>query len=107
MKRFGQLINLNPEMLEAYKALHATPWPEVLEALRAAQIRNYSIFLLGTTLFAYLEYHGSDWAADQRLIATLPRVQEWSMLTASMQVPLEGRANGEWWANMEEVFHLD
>jgi len=24
-----------------------------------------------------------------------------------MQRPLETRAQGEWWANMEEVFHAD
>jgi len=24
-----------------------------------------------------------------------------------MQKPLETRATGEWWANMEEVFHCD
>jgi len=24
-----------------------------------------------------------------------------------MQKPIENRAEGEWWANMEEVFHLD
>jgi L-rhamnose mutarotase len=24
-----------------------------------------------------------------------------------MQKPLETRAQGEWWANMEEVFHCD
>jgi L-rhamnose mutarotase len=24
-----------------------------------------------------------------------------------MQAPLDTRAEGEWWANMEEVFHTD
>jgi L-rhamnose mutarotase len=24
-----------------------------------------------------------------------------------MQRPVENRTEGEWWANMEEVFHLD
>ncbi|MGC9349200.1 MAG: hypothetical protein ACP5JG_13735 [Anaerolineae bacterium] len=26
---------------------------------------------------------------------------------SEMQEPLDSRAEGEWWANMEEVFHLD
>jgi L-rhamnose mutarotase len=107
MKRFGQTIQLKPESLEAYTALHAQPWPEVLEALRAAKIRNYSIFRHDLTLFAILEYHGTDWDADQRSMASLPRIAEWSALTASLQEPFEDRATDEWWANMEEVFHLD
>ena len=77
------------------------------EALAQIHIRNYSIFRFGLTLFAYLEYHGTDWEADQRLMASLPRLAEWAALTAGMQQPLEERAIGEWWANMQEVFHLD
>lgn len=107
MKRFGQIIHLKPDALEMYLALHAQPWTEVLEALAQIHIRNYSIFRFGLTLFAYLEYHGTDWEADQRLMASLPRLAEWAALTAGMQQPLEERAIGEWWANMQEVFHLD
>ena len=44
MKRFGQLIGLRPEVLEEYKRYHAAVWPEILEAIRKAGIRNYSIF---------------------------------------------------------------
>ena len=105
MKRFGQTIRLKPAALEVYVALHAQPWPEVLAALSQARIRNYSIFRLGLTLFAYLEYHGTDWEADQQAIASLPRLAEWAALTAGMQQP-DPQASGEGWANMEEVFHL-
>jgi L-rhamnose mutarotase len=28
-------------------------------------------------------------------------------LMKPMQIPLETRAEGEWWADMEEVFHTD
>jgi len=39
-------------------------WPGVEAALRAASVRNYSIFLRGDTLFGYFEYHGDDFEAD-------------------------------------------
>ena len=62
MKRYGQLIGLKPEHYEMYKAYHARVWPEVLDTIRKCNIRNYSIFHHHGLLFAYFEYHGSDYA---------------------------------------------
>jgi L-rhamnose mutarotase len=58
MKRFGQLIGLRPEALEEYERYHAAVWPEILEAIGKAGIRNYSIFHFDGKLFAYFEYTG-------------------------------------------------
>jgi L-rhamnose mutarotase len=33
--------------------------------------------------------------------------QKWWAVTAPCQQALETRAAGEWWADMEEVFHTD
>jgi L-rhamnose mutarotase len=35
------------------------------------------------------------------------KTRAWNEVMRDMQVPLDTRAEGEWWANMEEVFHLD
>jgi len=35
------------------------------------------------------------------------KTQEWWAIMMPMQRPLETRTEGEWWANMEEVFHAD
>ena len=67
MKRFGQLIGLRPERLEEYKRYHAAVWPEILAALRKAEIRNYSIFHFDGKLFAYFEYHGPPAEFDERM----------------------------------------
>jgi L-rhamnose mutarotase len=32
-------------------------------------------------------------------------MREWWDITDAMQIPVEGRAPGDWWANMREVFH--
>ena len=66
MKRFGQVIGLRPEKLEEYKRYHAAVWPEILDALRKAGIRNYSIFHFDGKLFAYFEYHGPPDQFDER-----------------------------------------
>ncbi len=107
MKRYGQIIGIRPERIEEYKKYHARVWPEVLETIRACNIRNYSIFLLGDLLFAYFEYVGEDYAADMTKMAADPKTQEWWTIMNPMQRPLESAAAGERWARMEEVFHTD
>ena len=111
MKRVAQVIKLKPEYLEAYKEYHADVWPEVAARLVLAGIRNYSIFYKDGYLFSYYEYHGDDPVADRKKAAEIlgesPRAREWNRLMSEMQEPLETRAEGEWWAAMEEVFHLD
>ena len=107
MKRVGQTIRLRPEATEEYKRIHVKIWPEIEQAIRAAGITNYSIFLKDGVMFAYFEYTGPDEEFDARMkqMANAPRMKEWWTITEAMQEPLATRASGEWWANMEEVFH--
>lgn len=107
MKRYGSLIRVRPESIDSYKKYHAAVWPEVLDRIRRSNIRNYSIFLKDDNLFGYFEYHGTDYAADMAKMAADPKTQAWWAIMMPMQKPLETRAQGEWWANMEEVFHCD
>ena len=107
MKRFGQIIGIRPERIEEYRVYHARVWPEVLETIRACNIRNYSIFLKGDLLFAYFEYIGEDFAADMAKMAADPKTQEWWTIMMPMQEPLPNRPEGAWWAEMDEVFHTD
>jgi L-rhamnose mutarotase len=107
MERYGMVIKVKPEKLAEYKALHADPWPEVLEMIRQCNIRNYSIYLKDGYLFSYFEYVGDDFEADMAKMAADPKTQAWWQLTDPCQEPLESRAEGEWWARMQEVFHAD
>jgi L-rhamnose mutarotase len=107
MQRYGSVIGVKPEAIAEYKKHHVAVWPEVLEMIRKCNIRNYSIFLKDDLLFGYLEYHGTDFQADMAKMAADPKTQEWWKIMGPMQRPLESRAEGEWWASMEEVFHLD
>ena len=60
----------------------------MLDTIRRCNIRNYSIYLRDNLLFGFFEYHASDYEADMAKMAADPKTQEW-------------------WASMEEVFHLD
>lgn len=99
-QRIGSLIRLLPEYEERYIILHKHTFTGVLDSIRRAHIRNYSIFLKEGLLFSHLEYAGEDYAGDMAAIAD-PITREWWKLTDPMQVPLESRKPGEWWARME------
>lgn len=107
MRRFGQIIGVKPEHFERYKEYHAAVWPEVLGMITKCNIRNYSIFHKDGMLFAYLEYTGDNFEADMAKMAADPKTLEWWDVMMPMQQPVATRREGEWWANMEEVFHLD
>ena len=109
VQRMGMVIGVRPEKLDEYKRLHAEPWPEMDAALSAAHIRNYSIYLREpeNLLFGYWEYVGDDYAADMRALGERAVTKRWLALTDPCQDPLATRAEGEWWAGMPEVYHLD
>jgi L-rhamnose mutarotase len=107
MKRFGSIIKVKPDRLDEYKACHAAVPPAVLTTIKACNIENYSIYYKDGFLFSYFEYTGEDYDADMAKMAEDPATREWWDYVKPMQEPLETRENGEWWANMEEVFHQD
>ena len=107
MKRYGMVIGIKPEKIEEYRKLHAAVWPDVLKMIKACNIRNYSIFLKDDKLFSYFEYTGDDFEADMNEMAADPLTQQWWDVCKPCQQPLETRAEGEWWANMEEVFYCE
>lgn len=107
MRRIAQTTRLRPEHREEYLALHRAVWPGVEKAIRAANIRNYSIFLLGDTLFAYYEYHGDDLEADLAGIGADADTRRWWQLTDPCQqrLPDTGPGSGPW-SDMPEIWHL-
>ena len=107
MKRYGMVLGVKPDKLEEYKRLHAAAWPEVLRILQDIHIRNYTIFQKDELLFSYFEYHGADITAAFRHMNAQPVIKQWFAVCSPCQVPLATRMAGEWWAEMEDVFHMD
>ena len=110
MKRYGSVIELKPEKIDEYMELHAAVWPEVYARISASNITNFTIFHREFPdgkhyLFMYYEYVGTNHDADAKAIGDDPKTQEWWKLTDPCQRGLDNRAEGEWWASMDEVCH--
>lgn len=107
VQRYGSVIKVAPGRLEEYKRLHAAVWDSVKKMIKECNLQNYSIYYKDGYLFSYYEYTGNDYAADMAKMAADPETQRWWTFCEPCQQPIESRAEGEWWATMEEVFHLD
>ena len=103
---FGQLGRLKPEKIEEYEALHAAPWPEVLQTLHACNLRNYSIFREGEQVFAYFEYVGEDYDADMEKMAQDEATQRWWTRTKPCFQTYAVRADSEFYADMKQIFYV-
>jgi L-rhamnose mutarotase len=101
------VIKVKADKFQEYKQLHAQVWPDVLKMIKECNIRNYSIYHKDGYLFSYFEYVGGDFESDMAKMAADPTTQKWWDVCKPCQEPLETRAEGEWWASMEEVFHCD
>jgi len=106
-ERFGQIIQLKPEYVDEYKKYHSNVWSEVNEMIKKCGIQNYSIYLKNNILFSYFEYCGDDYEADMQKMQNDPITQKWWSIVKPFQEPLKNREDGEWWSDMEEVYHLD
>jgi L-rhamnose mutarotase len=113
-RRFGQVIKLRRECLQAYKDCHAAAWPAVVQQIRDCHITDYSIFLdeATMTLFATMKYVGSDWDGDMVAMRANPEVRRWWEMTDAMQeTQVEGSIGSTdskgWWKDLEEVFRVE
>lgn len=99
-------LRVRPDKLAEYKALHRAVWPEMLDALKAAGVRNYSIFLWTDAPdqgheFGILEC--DDWDAVRRHLASNPVVARWESFMADyLLTPVTSGGP----TLLEEVFHL-
>ena len=103
MARICFQLQVKPDRLDEYRARHRDVWPEMLEALRSAGWRNYSLFLRGDgLLIGYLET--DDFAAAQRAMAETEVNDRWQRDMAQF---FGERADEGGFRTLEEVFHLD
>jgi len=107
MKRIASVIGVKPDGIAEYERLHAEVWPAVVAQLADSNITNYSIYRFGELLFSYFEYTGDDFDADMAAMAADQSTQDWWAVCMPLQVPFDDRAEGEWWKEIPEIFHLD
>jgi L-rhamnose mutarotase len=104
VERVGFTMRLLPGQEAEYRRRHESVWPEMLDALRAAGCRDYSIFIRGEDLFAYLEV--DDFAAFRASLAVTPVNDRWQAEMAELIDPLTDPATG-FHQRLEEIFHLE
>jgi L-rhamnose mutarotase len=102
IERSAFVLHVKPDRIEEYVAAHRHVWPEMLDALRAAGIRNYSIFRDGNKVFGYFE--ANDLEAAGRFLADQPVCTRWQDAMAEL---LEGRVLDAGPPRLEEIFRLD
>lgn len=107
MQRVGFLIRVKPEKLEEYKQHHAPIWPELVAELRAAGMRNYSLWLDASGIeFGYLEC--DDWAAVCSYLADSPIHARWQeRMRNYLETGTDDGQGGQPVKMLEHVFQLD
>ncbi|MBO6507585.1 MAG: L-rhamnose mutarotase [Roseibium sp.] len=104
MEKFAFKMKLNPGAEAEYRKRHDEIWPELVDLLKDAGIRDYSIHLdrESNTLFGVL------WRAENHKMDTLPEHPVMQRWWAHMADIMETRADNEPVATpLETVFHLD
>ena len=104
MERVGFTMRILPGQEAEYRRRHAAVWPEMLAALKSAGCRDYTIFIRGSDLFAYLEV--DDFAAFRAAMAASPVDARWQSEMVWLIDPLKDPATG-FHQRLEEIFHLD
>lgn len=104
MERVGFTMRILPGQEVEYRRRHAAVWPEMLDALKTAGCRDYSIFIRGADLFAYLEV--DDFAAFRASMAASPVDARWQAEMVALIDPLTDPVTG-FHQRLEEIFHLD
>jgi L-rhamnose mutarotase len=103
MQRIAFLMKLKGNE-EEYKCRHDEIWPEMLATLCAAGMHNYSIFLAGEQLFAYLEV--DDFERMTKMLAADPVNARWQESMQSLiEVQLDPQTN--FTPLLAEMFHMD
>jgi len=112
VQRHASVIGIEKNNIPRYKELHADAWPGVLEKIKECNICNYSIYLAEVEedkyyLFSYFEYVGDNFEADMAEMPEDETTKSWWKETDPLQNPIPTRKEGEWWAELEEVFHTE
>ncbi len=100
-QRVGFVLRVKPDRVDEYVLAHREVWPEMLEALKNAGVRNYTIFRAGSEMFGYFET--DDLARAETYLAAEEVNARWQDAMADF---LEERVQDHGPAPLEEIFRL-
>ncbi|MBP5308806.1 MAG: L-rhamnose mutarotase [Clostridia bacterium] len=105
MEKYAWSATLKDGKKDEYVKRHNEIWPELVEVLKTAGIRNYTIWLSGNTLFGYYECEkGIKFATDFQ--ANSPVVDRWNeYMKDVMDMPVDPDTGAQ--PKLIKVFSLD
>jgi L-rhamnose mutarotase len=105
LNRVCFVLKVRPDRLAEYAKRHEAVWPEMLEALRRAGWRNYSLFLRADGLLVgYLETE--DFAAALAAMEAADVNARWQAEMAPFFELPEGARPDTGLERLPEIFHL-
>ena len=110
-KRYCQTLSLknNPILIEEYRKIHSEEkaWPEIRAGIRAVEILEMEIYILGSQLFMIIETPlDFDWKIAMDKLSNLPRQAEWEKYVSKFQDCPCLSSSAEKWKLMERMFYL-
>jgi L-rhamnose mutarotase len=100
------VLQVDPHKLDEYRARHAAVWPDMLEALRGAGWRDYSLFLRDDGLLVGY-FLTDDLAAAQAAMERTDVNRRWQQEMAEFFVGLGDQLPDEGIQPLAEIFHLE
>ena len=105
MKKYAWTWTVKEECVEDYVKMHLDPWPEIMEAHRAAGIRNYSIFQNGRQFFYVFECN--DVKSAMKYLDENEDCKRWNAITSGMVEGSFDLGAEEPVRYLREVFYLE
>lgn len=104
METIAFRMQLKPGHADEYRRRHEALWPELADALRAAGIYDYSIFLDEQTqhLFAIMKLHPDHRVAD---LPGQPVMRRWWDYMADIMLTEPDRSPQQW--PLRPMFHFE
>lgn len=104
MANYAWILGVRPGYEEEYKKRHDEIWPEMLETLQKAGIRNYNIFRNGLDLFGYFETDNLDAAIEH--LKDCPVNAKWAeMMGPIMKIDIDPATSFPYLLPLQ--FHMD
>jgi len=106
VRRVCFTLRVDPARIDEYWRRHAAVWPEMLEALRGAGWREYSLFLREDGLLVGY-FRTDDLAAARAAMEATDVNRRWQAEMAAFFVDLPGGRPDRGMLVLDEVFNLE
>ena len=106
MRRVQEVIYVVPEEREEFLKKQLNPSVKTGKFLWHHGIRNQFFYELEDFILMTFEYVGDNYEEDMKKLAADEENKRWLTFTDPCQEPVETAGEQEWWAPMENIFHI-